>query len=112
VIVAHARKVRLIGESRKKDDRLDAQTLARLARIDPAPEQSQPIAKVGVAAHPHRSSFAQMSLLMSYMQSGSNVWEGKKAQALEQVNKSSCQKLSPFMSQVAGSIGSLAKRRQ
>ena len=34
-IVAHARNVRLIGESRKKDDRLDAQTLARLARIDP-----------------------------------------------------------------------------
>ena len=29
VIVANARKVRLIGESRKKDDRLDAQTLAR-----------------------------------------------------------------------------------
>src|SRR5262249_32700224 len=35
VIVAHARNVRLIGESRKKDDRLDAQTLARLARVDP-----------------------------------------------------------------------------
>ena len=35
VIVANARKVRLIGESCKKDDRLDAQTLARLARIDP-----------------------------------------------------------------------------
>ena len=35
VIVAHARSVRLIGESRKKDDRMDAQTLARLARIDP-----------------------------------------------------------------------------
>ena len=35
VIVANARRVRLIGESRKKDDRLDAQTLARLARIDP-----------------------------------------------------------------------------
>ena len=35
VIVANARKVRLIGESREKDDRLDAQTLARLARIDP-----------------------------------------------------------------------------
>src|ERR1700691_450984 len=35
VIVANARKVRLIGESRKNDDRLDAQTLARLARIDP-----------------------------------------------------------------------------
>jgi transposase len=35
VIVAHARNVRLIGENRKKDDRIDAQTLARLARIDP-----------------------------------------------------------------------------
>jgi transposase len=35
VIVAHARNVRLIGESRKKNDRIDAQTLARLARIDP-----------------------------------------------------------------------------
>ncbi len=34
VIVAHARNVRLIGESRKKDDRIDAQTLAR---IDPQP---------------------------------------------------------------------------
>jgi transposase len=34
-IVAHARNVRLIGESRRKDDRLDARTLARLARIDP-----------------------------------------------------------------------------
>ena len=36
VIVAHARNVRLIGESSRKDDRLDARTLARLARIDPA----------------------------------------------------------------------------
>ena len=35
VIVAHARNVRLIGESRRKDDRWDAMTLARLARIDP-----------------------------------------------------------------------------
>jgi transposase len=35
VIVAHARNVRLIGESRRKDDRFDAHTLARLARIDP-----------------------------------------------------------------------------
>ena len=35
VIVAHARKLRLIGESRRKDDRLDARTLAQLARIDP-----------------------------------------------------------------------------
>jgi len=35
-IVAHARNVRLIGDSSRKDDQLDARTLARLARIDPA----------------------------------------------------------------------------
>jgi transposase len=35
VIVAHARNVRLIGESSRKDDRLDARKLARLARLDP-----------------------------------------------------------------------------
>ena len=34
LIVAHARNLRLIAESRKKDDRLDAQTLVRLARIE------------------------------------------------------------------------------
>jgi transposase len=35
VIVAQARNVRLIGDSSRKDDPLDARTLARLARIDP-----------------------------------------------------------------------------
>ena len=35
VIVAHARAVRLIGESRRKDGKPDARALARLARIDP-----------------------------------------------------------------------------
>ena len=54
VIVANARKVRLIGESRKKDDRLDAQTLARLARNDP--ELLYPVQ--------HRSAQAQADLMM------------------------------------------------
>jgi len=53
VIVANARKVRLIAESRKKDDRLDAQTLARLARIDP--ELLYPVK--------HRSVQAQADLM-------------------------------------------------
>jgi len=35
VIVANARQVKRISASSRKDDRLDAQTLARLARIDP-----------------------------------------------------------------------------
>ena len=53
VIVAHARTVRLIGESRKKDDRMDARTLARLARIDP--ELLSPVK--------HRSAQAQADLM-------------------------------------------------
>jgi transposase len=53
-IVAHARNVRLIGESRRKDDRLDARTLARLARIDP-----QLLAPVK-----HRSREAQADLMV------------------------------------------------
>src|ERR1700676_562185 len=53
VIVAHARNVRLIGESRKKDDRLDARILARLVRIDP-----QLLAPVK-----HRSAQAQADLM-------------------------------------------------
>ena len=35
VLVAHAQKVELISKSKRKDDRHDARTLARLARIDP-----------------------------------------------------------------------------
>ena len=60
VIVANARKVRLIGESRKKDDRLDAQTLARLARIDP-----QLLCPVK-----HRNAQAQADLMMIRARAG------------------------------------------
>jgi transposase len=52
VIVGHAQKVRLITKSRRKDDRLDARTLARLARIDP--ELLSPVQ--------HRSAQAQLHL--------------------------------------------------
>jgi transposase len=50
--VANARRVRLISESSRKDDKLDAKTLARLARIDP--ELLSPIR--------HRSEQAQADL--------------------------------------------------
>ena len=63
-IVAHARKVRLIGESRKKDDRLDARTLARLARIDP-----QLLAPVK-----HRSAEAQAHLMVIRPE---RAWSGR-----------------------------------
>src|ERR1700724_3471816 len=52
VIVAHARNVQLITESSRKDDRLDARTLARLARIDP--QLLSPVR--------HRSAQAQIHL--------------------------------------------------
>jgi len=54
VIVANARRVRLITESSRKDDKLDAKTLARLARIDP--ELLSPIR--------HRGEQAQADLMM------------------------------------------------
>jgi len=53
VIVANARQVKLISTSSRKDDRLDAQTLARLARVDP--ELLRPIR--------HRSEKAQHDLM-------------------------------------------------
>jgi len=50
--VAHAQKVELITKSNRKDDRHDARTLARLARIDP--ELLGPVR--------HRSAQAQIHL--------------------------------------------------
>src|ERR1700757_5449505 len=52
VIVAHAQRVQLITKSNRKDDRHDARTLARLARIDP--ELLGPVR--------HRSAQAQIHL--------------------------------------------------
>jgi transposase len=52
VIVAHAQNVCLIVKSRRKDDRMDARTLARLARLDP--ELLSPVQ--------HRSAQAQLHL--------------------------------------------------
>ena len=52
VLVAHAQKVELITKSNRKDDRHDARTLARLARLDP--ELLGPVR--------HRSAQAQIHL--------------------------------------------------
>jgi transposase len=53
VYVANPRQVKLISQSSRKDDRVDALTLARLARVDP--ELLRPIR--------HRSEAAQMDLM-------------------------------------------------
>jgi transposase len=54
VIVANARQMQLISASSRKDDRIDAQTLARLARVDP--QLLRPIR--------HRGEKAQQDLLV------------------------------------------------
>jgi transposase len=59
VIVAHARNVRLVGESRRKDDRLDARTLARLARIDP--QLLAPVQHRSAQAQAHAEKARQLS---------------------------------------------------
>ena len=51
VIVANARRVRMISESSRKDDKMDARLLARLARVDP--ELLYPIRHRGEAAQEH-----------------------------------------------------------
>src|SRR6266851_6031416 len=51
VIVANARQVKLISQSSRKNDRMDAQTLARLARVDPW--LLRPIRHRGEAAQGH-----------------------------------------------------------
>jgi transposase len=54
VIVANPRQLRLITESSRKSDNVDAETLARLARVDPS--LLRPIR--------HRSECAQMDLMV------------------------------------------------
>jgi transposase len=53
VVIANPRQLKLISASSRKDDRLDAQTLARLARVDP--QLLRPVQ--------HRSDEAQTALL-------------------------------------------------
>jgi transposase len=63
VIVAHARTVRLIGESSRKDDQRDARTLARLARIDP--QLLGPVRHRSAQAHMHLTVIRARAALVS-----------------------------------------------
>jgi transposase len=60
VIVANARQVKLITESSRKNDKLDAETLGRLARMDP--QLLRPIQ--------HRSEEAQLHLMQIRVRAG------------------------------------------
>ena len=52
VIVANPRKVRLITQSVKKNDRMDAEQLARLARVDPAAVGADSASGAGSTSRP------------------------------------------------------------
>jgi transposase len=60
VVVANPRQVKLISQSSRKDDRLDARSLARLVRVDP--QLLRPIR--------HRSEKAQIDLMSIRVRAG------------------------------------------
>src|SRR6202795_3100575 len=63
VLVAHAQKVQLITKSSRKDDRHDARTLARLARVDP--ELLGPVRHRSVQAQIHLTVIRARAELVS-----------------------------------------------
>jgi transposase len=62
VIVANARRVRAISDSNRKDDRMDAQLLARLARVDPM--LLYPIRHRGAQAQQHLTMIRSRAALV------------------------------------------------
>jgi transposase len=74
VIVANARQVKLISASSRKDDRLDAQTLARLARVDP--ELLRPIRHRSEQAQGHLTVIRARAVLVEARTSVVNAARG------------------------------------
>ena len=110
VIVAHARNVRLIGESSRKDDRLDARTLARLARIDP--ELLGPVRHRSAQAQIHLTVIRARAALVSTRTALVNAARGLtksygerlKKCGTEQIDRESSLGLSPELRQALDSL--------
>jgi len=62
VIVANARRVRVISDSNRKNDKMDARLLARLARVDP--ELLYPIRHRGERAQQHLAMIRSRAVLV------------------------------------------------
>jgi transposase len=82
VVVAQARQVRLIYQGHRKSDRVDAETLARLGRVDPA--LLAPIQHRGAPAQQHlalvRSRDAVVrtrTLLINHVRGTVKAWGGR-----------------------------------
>jgi len=99
VIVAHARNVRLIGESSRNDDQLDARTLARLARIDPG--------LLGPVRH--RSAKAQIHLTVIRTRAALGIEAGRAGRKKCQETSRRCRdtEVGGTATQVVGEQGSL-----
>jgi transposase len=119
-IVAHARNVRLIGGSSRKDDRLDARTLARLARIDPG--LLGPVRHRSAQAQIHLTVIRARAALVSTRTALVNAARGLTKSygerlrkcGTEQMNRESCQGLSQQLREaldpLLGGIESLNER--
>ena len=92
VIVGHAQKVRLITKSRRKDDRLDARTLARLARIDP--ELLSPVKHRSAQAQVHLTEIRARAVLVSARTALVNAARGLVKSYGERLRKSGTQQVS------------------
>lgn len=120
VIVAHARNVRLIGESSRKDDQLDARTLARLARIDPG--LLGPVRHRSAKAQIHLTVIRARAALVSTRTALVNAARGLAksygerlrkcgtAQMSREIAKSLSQELRDALDPLLGEIGSLTER--
>jgi transposase len=106
VLVAHAQKVQLITKSNRKDDRHDARTLARLARIDP--ELLGPVRHRSAKAQIHLTVIRARAALVSTRTALVNAARGltkSYGQRLrkcgtEQMNREMAQGLSPELRDV------------
>src|SRR6266568_5568614 len=92
VIVGHAQKVRLITKSRRKDDRLDARTLARLARIDP--ELLSPVKNRSAKAQLHLTEIRARAGLVSARTALVNAARGLVKSYGERLHKCGTQQVS------------------
>ena len=92
VIVGHAQKVRLITKSRRKDDRLDARTLARLARIDP--ELLSPVNHRSAQAQLHLTEIRARAVLVSARTALVNATRGLVKSYGERLRKCGTQQVS------------------
>jgi transposase len=95
VIVANPRNVRLIGESTRKDDRLDARTLARLARIDP--NLLSPVRHRGAEAQAHLAVIRARRVLVRARTMLVNAARGLTKSFGERLRKSGAGQVGPTL---------------